>query len=63
MMDGSDMPSAGGALMPRASVFQLEAARNAAIEEFGDAFDRLQAAHRNLNMAAPTGSSGNLPSP
>lgn len=61
-MDGADMPSAGRGLVPRASVFQLEAARNAAIEDFGEAFDKLQAAHRSLNMAAPTGASGNLPS-
>lgn len=52
----------GTGIMPRASVFQLEAARNAAIEDFGNAFDALQTAHRSLNMAAPTGASGNLPS-
>jgi len=52
----------GTGIMPRASVFQLEAARNAAIEDFGAAFDALQTAHRSLNMAAPTGASGNLPS-
>lgn len=52
----------GTALMPRASVFELEAARNAAIEAFGEAFEKCQAAHRSLNFAAPTGSSGNLPS-
>lgn len=62
MTSAEAMSEPGTGLMPRASVFQLEAARNAAIEDFGVAFDKLQDAHRSLNMAAPTGASGNLPS-
>lgn len=52
----------GTALMPRASVYELEAARNAAITAYEEAFDKLEAAQRSLRRAAPTGAAGNLPS-
>lgn len=48
-------PAPGQGLMPRATIFELEANRNRAIEALADAFDRLQAAHALARAAAPSG--------
>lgn len=53
MADGASMP--GGALMPRATVHQLVAAREQAQVLFADAWEALQQAYRAASAAAPSG--------
>lgn len=51
----------GTALMPRASVYELEAHRNAAIAAYMEAFDAFARAREALKASAPTGASYHLP--
>lgn len=53
MADGATMP--GGALIPRASIHELVAARQQAEALFGEAWDKLHEAYRMASAAAPSG--------